>query len=118
MKTIAVALVAPAAISVFGTKAVGQALTLPRSLRGRSSTHLISRLLVLAAIAACITLLPFFCSSALAQSQPVDHSPMSSIFPTRPSHRQPQGRSPKNKYTALSVAGLSIKPEPASLGPT
>ena len=63
------------AISVFETNAVGQALTLPRAPRRITAAHLISRSLILATILTCLTLLLFFCCSALAQSRPIDHLP-------------------------------------------
>ena len=76
--------VALAAISTLWTKAVGQSLTLPRATHRKSSTHLISRLLVLATILSCLTFLLFSCSPVLAQSQPPDHRPGEFTLPDAP----------------------------------
>lgn len=56
--------------ALLGTKAIGEVPTLPRSACRKSATHAISRSFVLATILSCLTFLSFFCSSALAQSQP------------------------------------------------
>jgi len=59
-----------ATAALLGTKAIGVLPTLPRAARQKSATHAISRSFVLVTILPCLTILPFFCSSALAQSQP------------------------------------------------
>jgi len=71
---VAFARVTEAAISVFGTNGVGQALTLPRTPRRKTSAHLISRSLILATILSCPTW-PLYSCPALAQSRPLDHLP-------------------------------------------
>ena len=81
---IAFAIVALAAISVFGTKAVVQALTLLRATRRKSTADLISGSLVLATILSCLTFLLVFCSPAEAQSQPLDHPPGEFNLPDTP----------------------------------
>jgi len=118
VKRIAFAWVAPAAIS--GTKAVGQALTLPRTTRSRSSTYSISRLAGFATILSSLTFLLFYCSPALAQSQPLDQLPRKSNLPDAPvpslrSAPQPQQQTYGTvsgrvvDQTGTGVAGANVK---------
>ena len=77
-------MIAVAAISVFGTRGVGQFRTLPGATHPRSTTHLISRSFLLAAILSCPMFLLFFCSPAVAQSPPLDHLPGEFNLPDAP----------------------------------
>jgi hypothetical protein len=81
---IAFAIVAVAAISVFGTKAAVQALTLLRATRRKCTADLISGSFVLATILSCLTFLLVFCSPAEAQSQPLAHPPGEFNLPDAP----------------------------------
>ena len=114
---IAFASVALAAISVFGKKAVVQALTLVRATRRKSTAHLISGSLVLATILSWLMFLLVFCSPAEAQSQPLDHAPGEFNLPDAPEPSQLQSQ--QQKYGAVSgrvvdqtgtgVAGADVK---------
>src|SRR5262249_54952889 len=71
-------------ISPFGTKVVGQAFTLLGSARRKSSTPFISRLNIVVTTLSCLGFLLFFCSTALAQSQPLDQPPAKIDLPDAP----------------------------------
>ncbi len=72
------------ATSVSAAKGVGQAVIPARATHRKSSTHLISRSLVLATILYSLTFLFLFCSPVLAQSQPPDHRPGEFTRPDAP----------------------------------
>jgi hypothetical protein len=122
VKRIAFGVVGLVAISVFVTNVVGTALTLPRAIRRKSSTHLLSRLLAPATILSCLTFLLFFYSAALAQSQqPLDQPPGEFSLPDAPEPSpRTGGQSQQQKYgtvsgrvvdeTGTGVAGAEVKP--------
>jgi hypothetical protein len=114
------AIIDVAAIFAFGTNEVGQALTLPRATRRKTSAHLISRSLILAAILSCLLFPLFFCSPALAQSQPPDHRPGELNVPDEPKLSSPATAQPAQQtygtvsgkvvdQTGTGVAGAEVK---------
>ncbi|HWY45628.1 MAG TPA: carboxypeptidase-like regulatory domain-containing protein [Candidatus Sulfotelmatobacter sp.] len=106
--------------AVFGTNEVGQALILPSATRRKTSAHLISRSLILAAILSCLMFPLFFCSPALAQSQPPDHRPGQLNVPDEPKPSSPATAQPAQQtygtvsgkvvdQTGTGVAGADVK---------
>lgn len=107
-------------ISDFGTEPVGQALILLRATRRPSSTYLISRSLVAATILCSLMFLFFFCSSALAQSEPPGQPPRESDLPSAPEPAPRDGAQPQQEMygtvsgrvvdqTGNGVAGAHVK---------
>lgn len=96
-------MIAIAYISDFGTEAVGQALnTRLRATRQMSSTYLISRSLIATTILSSLMFLLFFCSSALAQSEPPGQPPRESDLPNAP---EPRGAAQPQQHMYGIVSG-------------
>jgi hypothetical protein len=111
---------APAAIPVFGTKAVDQALALRSVARRESSSHLNSHSLGIAMILSWLMFPFFFWSPAFAQSEPVAQQPRKFNLPDAPEPPLGAAAQPQQQtygrvsgtivdQTGKGVAGADVK---------
>jgi hypothetical protein len=87
VKSVAFASISSAAASVLEAKAAGQSFPLRRVTSGKSATHRVPSL-ALATVFSCLSILPFFCSPAQAQSQPLERLDREFKLPDAPEPAQ------------------------------
>jgi len=118
VKRLAFAWAAPAATSVFGTRAAGQTFPVSRVTRRNSATHRMPSL-VLATFFSCLSFLLFFCSPAVAQTQPLDQQAAELKVPDAPAPALSADAQPQQKtsgvvngrvvdQTGTGVAGANV----------
>lgn len=100
-------MIALAVIPDVGPEAVGQALLLLRATRRTSSTYLTSRSIIATTILISLMFPPFFCSSALAQSEPPGQLRREFDLPSS-AEPAPQGRAQPEQQMYETVRGRVV----------
>jgi hypothetical protein len=108
VKRVAFCLVGSAAASsVFGTRVTRQAFPVSGVTPRKSAPHVIPSL-VLAAFLCCLSFLLFFCSPAVAQSQPLDRQAAELKLPDAPEPKLGAAAEPQQKTTYGTVSGTIV----------